>query len=64
MTSASLNITINADDLLEGNENFTLTINSSGYVTCIDPCQTTVTIVDNAGNCISISKYTVVRKIS
>ena len=50
VTSASFDIPINNDDILEGSENFTLTINPSSVptgVTVGNPGQATVTIVDN-----------------
>ena len=50
MTSVPFDIPINNDMVLEGNENFTLTIDSSSLpptgVTVGDPDQATVTIVD------------------
>ena len=49
-TTATFNVTINDDNILEGNENFTLTINSSSLPTGVtrgDHGQATVTIMDN-----------------
>ena len=49
-TRTSFSVTIHSDDLVEGNENFTLSINASllpSNVIVRDPHQTTVTIVDN-----------------
>ena len=52
VTSTSLNVSINNDNIMEGNESFTLNINplslSSG-VTLADHTQTTVTILANDG---------------
>ena len=52
VTSVPFNVSINDDMIFEGNENFTLTINSSslptgGTVIVGSPDQATVTIVDN-----------------
>ena len=51
MTRVSFDIPINDDDILEGNENFMLTIDPTSLpptgVTVGVPGQTTVTIVDN-----------------
>ena len=49
--SVPLSISINDDNILEDNENFTLTINSSlpTGVMVGNPGQATVTIVDNDG---------------
>ena len=50
--SVHFNITINDDNILEGDENFSLTINATSlpsYVTVTDPYHTTVTILDNDG---------------
>ena len=53
MTSVPFDIPINNDDILEGSENFTLTINPSSLpptgVTVGNPGQATVTIVDDDG---------------
>ena len=49
-TNATFDVTINDDNILESNENFTLTINSSSLPTGVthgDPGQATVTIMDN-----------------
>ena len=49
-TLAIFNVSINNDNIVEGNENFTLSINSSSLphdVTVVNPVQTTVTIVDD-----------------
>ena len=48
-TSFSFNVSINDDDIFEGNENFTLSISlrASSPIMVIEPAQTTVTIVDN-----------------
>ena len=49
-TTVIFNIPINDDNILEGNENFILTINASSLsngVTRGGPYQATVTIVDN-----------------
>ena len=49
-TTATFNIPINDDMILEGNENFILTINPSSlpdYVTCGTPGEATVTIVND-----------------
>ena len=49
-TTATFNVPITDDNILEGNENFTLTINTSSLsngVTRDDLNQATVTIVDN-----------------
>ena len=49
-TLATFNVSINDDDVVEGNENFTLSIGASSLpngVTVINPYQTTVTITDN-----------------
>ena len=58
MTRVPFNITINDDDILEGNENFMLTINPSSVptgVTVGTPDQATVTIVDGDGKYIDCS---------
>ena len=50
-TTTTFDVPINNDDILEGNENFTLTINEPSLPTGVtrgDPGQATVTIVDNA----------------
>ena len=52
MTSVPFNIPITDDDILEGNENFTLTINPSSLPNSVfvgNPGQATVTIVDDDG---------------
>ena len=49
-TTATFDVPINDDDILEGNENFILTIDPSSLpsdVSVGDPDQATVTIVDN-----------------
>ena len=49
-TTATFNVPINDDDILEGSENFILTINPSSLpsdVSVGDPDQATVTIEDN-----------------
>ena len=46
-TGFSFNVSINDDDIFEGNENFTLSIRTSSPIMVIEPVQTTVTIVDN-----------------
>ena len=49
-TTATFDVPINDDNILEGNENFMLTINSSSLLTDVtrgDPGQATVTIMDN-----------------
>ena len=49
-TTATFNVPINDDNVLEGNENFTLTINTSSLsngVTHGNLDQATVTILDN-----------------
>ena len=51
-TRVSFNVSVNDDNVLEGNETFNLKINASSLpngVTVDDPGQTTVTIVDNDG---------------
>ena len=50
MTRVQFDVPINDDDIFEGNEDFTLTINSSSLpddVTRGNPGSATVTIVDN-----------------
>ena len=50
VATTTFNISINNDNVLEDNENFTLTINSSslpGNVTVGNPGEATVTIVDD-----------------
>ena len=52
-TVALLTIPINDDETFEGNENFTLIIDSSSLpsdVTIINPSRTTVTIIEDEGN--------------
>ena len=49
-TIAVFNVTINDDNIVEGNENFTLSIDPSSLpngVTIGDPSQTTVILVDD-----------------
>ena len=49
-TLAVFNVSINDDNIVEGNENFTLSINPSSLpngVTVINSDQTTVNIIDN-----------------
>ena len=49
-TSVTFDVPINDDSILEGNETFMLTIDSSSlpsYVTAGDPDEATVTIVDD-----------------
>ena len=53
MTSVTFDIPINDDSILEGNENFMLTIDQPSLpegVTVGEPNEATVTIVDNDGN--------------
>ena len=62
MTSVQFNISIKDDNILEKNENFTLTINSSlpTGVMVGNPGQATMTIVDNdrkLSQRISLSNY-------
>ena len=50
VTTATFNVPVNDDNMLEGNENFMLTIYSSSLpinITVGDPGEATVTIVDN-----------------
>ena len=50
MTMASFNVPINDDDIMENDEDFTLTIRSGtlpNRVTRLSPSQSTVTIVDD-----------------
>ena len=50
VTMVAFDVPVNDDNILEGNENFMLTINSSSLpsnVTVGDPGEATVTIVDN-----------------
>ena len=52
MTIVQFNVSINDDNIFEGNETFNLSINSSTLPSKIivgSPGQTTVTIVDNDG---------------
>ena len=52
-TEAQFDVMINDDNILEGNENFNLTIMASSLpsrVSIGNPAQATVTIVDNDGN--------------
>ena len=46
-TSASLSISIDNDNIVEINETFSLTINSSSDVMTVDPYNAVVTIVDD-----------------
>ena len=46
-TTASLSISIDNDNIVEMNETFSLTINSSSDVTVVDPDDAVVTIVDD-----------------
>ena len=51
-TEAQFDVTINDDNILEGNENFNLTIVASSLPSRVDignPARATVTIVDNDG---------------
>ena len=51
-TNATFNIPINDDDILEGDENFMLTIISSSLpigITHGTPCEATVTIMNDDG---------------
>ena len=55
---ASFNVSINNDNILEGNEVFNLIVNASSLPSTVsvgDPGQTTVTIVDNDGKCKAIN---------
>ena len=47
MTSASFSISIINDDILEQNETFALTIDTSGGFAIVDPDKAVVTIVDD-----------------
>ena len=50
VTSVPFKVSLNDDDILEGNENFMLTINQSSLPSSVaisNPSMTTVTIVDN-----------------
>ena len=50
MTEATISIAITDDDIFEGNENFTLTIDSDSlpsFVTIRNPGEATVTILDD-----------------
>ena len=47
VTRASLNISVNNDDIVEMNETFSLTINSSSDVMVVDSDEAIVTIVDD-----------------
>ena len=65
MTSVSFDIPINDDDILEGNENFTLTIDPSSLPTGVTvgiPDQATVTVVDNDGK-LSVKGYIVISRL-
>lgn len=60
MTRASFNITINDDNVVEGNESFTLSIDSFspiGSATVGSPFQATVTIYDDDCELWKITKY-------
>ena len=60
MTSVPFNIPINDDNILEGLEDFILTINPSSLPTGVsvgNPGQATVTIVDNDRKLIRITHY-------
>ena len=46
-TTASLNISITNDNIVEMNETFSLTIDPSSDVTVVDPDDAVVTIVDD-----------------
>ena len=48
-TLAVFNVPINDDNIVEENENFTLSINSSSLLYGVDLIQTTVTIFDDDG---------------
>ena len=53
-------VPITDDDVLEGNENFNLTINASSLPNCVivtNPYQATVTIVDNDGKIYLVSAH-------
>ena len=55
MTEVALDVSIVDDNVLEGNENFDLSVNVSSLPSKVnigDPDQATVTIVDNDGKCI------------
>ena len=59
MTSVPFDISINDDDVLEGNENFIITIDPSSLPTGVivgDPGQATVTIMDDDGK-LSVMGY-------
>ena len=47
ITNASLNISINNDDIVEQNETFTLTITPPSGIMAVDPDIAVVTIVDD-----------------
>lgn len=60
MTMVQFNISINDDNIFEGNETFDLSINSStlpNKVIVGNPGQTTVTIVDNDGKYVKSHVY-------
>ena len=60
ITNVSFNVSINDDDILEGNENFILAINQSSLpnnVTVGDSGEATVTIVDNDGKIFLTARY-------
>ena len=46
-TTASLSISVTNDNIVEMNETFSLTINSSSDVTVVDPYNALVAIVDD-----------------
>ena len=51
-TTATFNVPINDDNILEGNENFILTIDQTSLPSSVNrgsPGQATVTIIDNDG---------------
>ena len=51
-TSASLNISITNDDIVEMNETFSLTITPPNDIMAIDPDHAVLTIVDDDSECI------------
>ena len=59
-TRVSFNVSVYDDNILERNETFNLLINTSSLpsgVTVDDPGQTTVTIVDNDGKYIYVTRF-------
>ena len=59
-TTATFNVPINDDNILEGDEDFMLTINSFSLpngVTRDTPGEATVTIVDNDGKILLLLKH-------